>query len=64
MVLWYAAQRFCWEFFKPYTPVLGPLNLFHLVCLGLIGYAAIMLAASRRLRQPPRPGESVTVARA
>ena len=25
-ILWYAAQRFVWEFFKPYTPVLGPLH--------------------------------------
>jgi phosphatidylglycerol:prolipoprotein diacylglycerol transferase len=49
MVLWYAAQRFCWEFLKPYAPVLGPLNLFHLVCLGLMAYAIWMLrsAASR-----------------
>ncbi|GDX95261.1 hypothetical protein LBMAG47_09250 [Planctomycetia bacterium] len=44
MVLWYAGQRFCWEFFKPYAPVVGPLNLFHLICLGLIGYAVWMLA--------------------
>jgi len=43
MVLWYAIQRFCWEFLKPYPPVLGPLNLFHLVCLGLAGYALAML---------------------
>lgn len=42
MVLWYAAQRFCWEFFKPYALVLGPLNLFHLICLGLIAYALSM----------------------
>jgi hypothetical protein len=43
MVLWYAAQRFCWEFLKPYAPVLGPLNLFHLICLGLIAYALTMM---------------------
>jgi len=43
MVLWYAAQRFCWEFFKPYAPVLGPLNLFHLICLALIAYALTMM---------------------
>ena len=43
MVLWYGAQRFCWEFFKPYAPVAGPLNLFHIICLGLIGYAVWML---------------------
>jgi len=43
MVLWYAAQRFCWEFLKPYAPLLGPLNLFHLICLGLIAYALVMM---------------------
>lgn len=46
MVLWYAAQRFCWEFLKPYAPVLGPLNLFHLVCLGLMAYAIWMLRSN------------------
>jgi prolipoprotein diacylglyceryltransferase len=35
----YAAQRFLWEFLKPYGTVVGPLNLFHLICLGLLGYA-------------------------
>jgi phosphatidylglycerol---prolipoprotein diacylglyceryl transferase len=43
MVLWYAAQRFCWEFLKPYASVLGPLNLFHIICLTLIAYAIWML---------------------
>lgn len=45
LVLWYAGQRFLWEFLKPYPPVLGPLNLFHLICLGLVCYAAWMLRA-------------------
>ena len=35
----YAAQRFLWEFIKPYGTIVGPLNLFHLLCLGLLGYA-------------------------
>ncbi len=35
----YAVQRFLWEFIKPYGTVIGPLNLFHLICLGLLGYA-------------------------
>ncbi len=43
MVLWYASQRFVGEFFKPYATVLGPLNLFHLICLGLVCYAVAML---------------------
>ena len=32
---WYGLQRFVWEFFKPYATIIGPFNLFHLVCLGL-----------------------------
>lgn len=35
----YAAQRFLWEFIKPYGTIIGPFNLFHLICLGLLGYA-------------------------
>jgi phosphatidylglycerol---prolipoprotein diacylglyceryl transferase len=43
LVAFYAAQRFCWEFLKPYAAVVGPFNLFHLVCAGLIAYACVML---------------------
>jgi phosphatidylglycerol:prolipoprotein diacylglycerol transferase len=43
LVFWYAAQRFCWEFLKPYATVLGPLNILHLVCLGLAVYALVMI---------------------
>jgi prolipoprotein diacylglyceryltransferase len=57
MVFWYAAQRFCWEFLKPYAPLLGPLNLFHLICLGLMGYAIWMLKANHgSVRGCPCPG--------
>jgi prolipoprotein diacylglyceryltransferase len=38
MVIVYAAQRFGWEFLKPYPALLGPLNVFHLLMLGLIAY--------------------------
>lgn len=37
----YAAQRFVWEFFKPYGTVIGPFNLFHLLSLILIVYAIV-----------------------
>jgi phosphatidylglycerol:prolipoprotein diacylglycerol transferase len=37
----YAAQRFAWEFLKPYGSVIGPLNLFHLLSLALIVYAVV-----------------------
>ena len=37
----YAAQRFLWEFLKPYGTVIGPFNLFHLISIALIAYALI-----------------------
>jgi phosphatidylglycerol---prolipoprotein diacylglyceryl transferase len=43
MVLFYAVQRFMWEFLKPYAAVLGPLNVFQLVCIGLSCYSLLML---------------------
>jgi phosphatidylglycerol:prolipoprotein diacylglycerol transferase len=41
MILLYAAQRFAWEFLKPYPPLVGPFNLFHLLMLGLGAYGLI-----------------------
>lgn len=41
MCLWYGGQRFLWEFFKPYPKVLGPLNIFQVLCLALMAYAFI-----------------------
>lgn len=38
MIIYYAAQRFLWEFLKPYPAVLGPLNVFHILMLGLAAY--------------------------
>ncbi len=49
MVGFYAAQRFVWEFLKPYEMIAGPLNLFHFVCLGLFGYAVYMIVRSRNV---------------
>jgi prolipoprotein diacylglyceryltransferase len=37
----YAAQRFLWEFLKPYGTVIGPFNLFHLISIALIAYAFV-----------------------
>lgn len=39
----YALQRFVWEFFKPYGTVIGGMNIFHIVCLMIIGYSIIMV---------------------
>ena len=49
-VAWYAVQRFAWEFLKPYPAVLGPLNVFHLICIALIGYSVFMMRQNDELR--------------
>jgi phosphatidylglycerol---prolipoprotein diacylglyceryl transferase len=38
MCVWYGLQRFAWEFLKPYPALVGPFNLFHLLCGGLVAY--------------------------
>ena len=46
-VFWYAAQRFVWEFLKPYPDLVGPLNLFQLLALAMILYALLFDARAR-----------------
>ena len=46
-VIAYAVQRFLWEFLKPYTPIIGPLNVFHLLMIGLLAYASYRIATGR-----------------
>jgi len=46
VLLYYALQRFIWEFFKPYGAIIGPLSLFHLLSLSILLYAAAMLATA------------------
>jgi len=48
-VLFYGVQRFAWEFLKPYPTLVGPFNLFHLLCAALIGYSLIMIGRNRDL---------------
>ena len=48
---WYAAQRFVWEFFKPYPRLVGPLDIFQLCALGLLAYAWWFDARTRH--RPP-----------
>ncbi len=43
LVLFYAGQRFAWEFLKPYGTLIGPFNLFHLVSAALICYSLVMM---------------------
>jgi prolipoprotein diacylglyceryltransferase len=40
----YGLQRFAWEFLKPYGPLIGPLNIFHLLSIALTAYAIVMIA--------------------
>ena len=47
MTMVYGAQRFCWEFLKPYPKLVGPFNLFHVLTLGLVIYGWIWWARSR-----------------
>jgi prolipoprotein diacylglyceryltransferase len=42
------AQRFVWEFFKPYPNLAGPFNLFHLICGGLVVYGIVYWRNDRR----------------
>ena len=50
VLLFYGAQRFLWEFLKPYGTLIGPLTLFHLLSLSILLYAAIMLATAPQAR--------------
>ena len=45
---YYGAQRFVWEFLKPYGPIVGPFTLFHLLSAALLAYAAVMIATAPR----------------
>jgi prolipoprotein diacylglyceryltransferase len=47
LVLTYGLQRFIWEFLKPYGTVIGPFNLFHFLCAGLVIYSLAMMAGAK-----------------
>jgi phosphatidylglycerol:prolipoprotein diacylglycerol transferase len=49
MAITYGAQRFVWEFLKPYPTLIGPFNHFHLMCAGLVLYGTVMIARNRPL---------------
>lgn len=50
VLLYYGAQRFLWEFLKPYGTLIGPFTLFHLLSLSILLYAAAMLATAPKAR--------------
>jgi uncharacterized membrane protein YeaQ/YmgE (transglycosylase-associated protein family) len=41
LCVWYGLQRFAWEFLKPYPTLIGPFNVFHVICAGLVGYGLV-----------------------
>jgi len=47
----YGAQRFVWEFLKPYPAVFWRLNVFHIVCLSMVVYAFYFATTSKRLQE-------------
>jgi prolipoprotein diacylglyceryltransferase len=51
VLAYYGAQRFLWEFLKPYGTLIGPLTLFHLLSLSILLYAAFMLATAPKARR-------------
>jgi len=48
MCIWYGLQRFLWEFLKPYPRLIGPFNVFHILCLGLVVYGWVYYRADRQ----------------
>ena len=50
VVGYYGAQRFAWEFIKPYGPLIGPFTLFHLLSAAILAYAAWMIVTAPRPR--------------
>jgi prolipoprotein diacylglyceryltransferase len=45
-VVSYGAQRFVWEFLKPYGTLVGPFTLFHLLSAALVVYAVVMIVTA------------------
>jgi phosphatidylglycerol:prolipoprotein diacylglycerol transferase len=60
---WYGAQRFAWEFLKPYPRLIGPLNIFHLLCLGLVAYGCAFYRADLRRERTAARGGTLPVLR-
>jgi prolipoprotein diacylglyceryltransferase len=46
--IFYGVERFLWEFLKPYPPVIGPFNIFHLGAAALAVYAVLMLSRQEK----------------
>ena len=48
---WYGAQRFVWEFLKPYPRLIFGLDLFQLLGLGLVIYGWVWFVRDQRLER-------------
>jgi len=47
----YGAQRFVWEFIKPYGTLIGPFTLFHLLSAAVFVYAIAMIATAPKSQE-------------
>jgi prolipoprotein diacylglyceryltransferase len=50
----YGLQRFVWEFFKPYGPLVGPFTLFHFLSAAVFVYALTMIVTARKQQGSPK----------
>jgi phosphatidylglycerol:prolipoprotein diacylglycerol transferase len=60
MCVWYGLQRFAWEFLKPYPTLIGPFNLFHILCGGLVAYGWLYWLGDQR-RERAAQGRALPV---
>lgn len=56
LCIWYGLQRFACEFLKPYPRLIGPFNLFHVLCVGLVAYGWVYYRADLRRERGPQVG--------
>jgi phosphatidylglycerol---prolipoprotein diacylglyceryl transferase len=49
----YGLQRFVWEFFKPYGPLIGPFTLFHVLSVAVLIYAVAMIVTAPKQQGSP-----------
>ena len=55
---WYGAQRFVWEFLKPYPRLVLGLDIFQVIALGLIAYGWVCFSRDRARERAESGGGS------
>ena len=60
---WYGLQRFIWEFFKPYPRLIGGLDIFQLIALGLVAYGWVFYDRDRSAERAGTPERASPVLR-